>query len=144
MYEFRFSFWLIIVVTMYIATNSAISVCPRSGMFPDWMIGNFHAEFADGSSANGTFHLWHANVTFSTGERGRLTMTAPLQVRQDFYVFHECVHIQRMTPAFRCSLLVRNTNGYVEYIHMDPQLVSTCPDSLDEPGLEIETVLRID
>ncbi|CAF3438335.1 unnamed protein product [Rotaria socialis] len=122
----------------------AFSLCQEGSMFPDWMIGNFHAQFADGSSANGSFGLWYANVTFSTGDYGRLTMTSPLHKGDGFYVFHECVHINGVEPQHRCSLLVRNPiGGYTEYIHKDPKLVPLCPKSLVSLDLEIEIVTKI-
>ncbi|CAF2943971.1 unnamed protein product [Rotaria sp. Silwood2] len=138
-----------IIVLLLISFNCLLLInglphCREGSMFPDWMIGNFHAQFADGSSANGSFGLWYANVTFSTGEHGLLTMTSPLRKGDGFYIFHECVQIHGMEPQHRCSLLVRNPNGgYMEYIHKDPKLVPQCPKSLLSSGLEIEIVTKI-
>ncbi|CAF0870024.1 unnamed protein product [Rotaria sp. Silwood1] len=103
-----------------------------------------NAQSTDGSSANGSFGLWYANVTFSTGDYGLLTMTSPLRKGDGFYVFQECVHVHGMKLQHRCSLLVRNfTGGYTEHIHKDPKLVPQCPKSLLSPGLEIEIVIKI-
>ena len=138
---FLFSLFISLYHLLMIGSSS---ICPQRSPFPDWMMGYFHAQFADGSSANATFRLWYANVTFSTGENGTLTMTEPLQQVQQFYIFHECVQISGMEPEHRCSLLVRNgDNGYTEYIHKDPSLISKCPQSLDSPGLETEIVNRM-
>ncbi|CAF1461590.1 unnamed protein product [Rotaria sordida] len=130
------------VTFISIATSS--SFCRIGAPFPEWMTGYFHAEFADGTSANARFGKWYANVTFSTGENGTLTMTAPLQQVGDTYVFHECVQIYGSEPALRCSLLVRNGTGYTEYIHKDPELIPICPESILSPDLEMEIVTRLD
>ncbi|CAF1045315.1 unnamed protein product [Adineta steineri] len=129
---------------IFIPIIVSASVCPMGATFPEWMTGYFHAEFADGSSANARFGRWYANVTFSTGENGTLTMTEPLRQGDDFYVFHECVQIYDTEPALRCSLLVRNGTGYIEYIHKDPELIPICPKSISSAGLEMEIVTRID
>lgn len=129
--------------TIYVCLSGPIPTCPQGATFPNWMMGDFHAIFADGTSANGSFGLRYANVSFSTGEKGILTMTEPLLPGPGFYTFHECVQIQDTEPAMRCSLLVPNPDGYTEYIHQDPNLVPICPKSLDDPGLEIETVKRM-
>jgi hypothetical protein len=134
---------LLFGITLIFITTSA-SVCQMGSRFPQWMMGHFHAQFADGSSAEATFGLWYANVTFSTGENGTLTMTKPLQQVDDYYIFHECVQIYGSEPAQRCSLLVRRGLGYIEYIHKDPELVPVCPESLSASGLEMEVVTRID
>lgn len=122
---------------------TSVSICPQVSTFPEWMRGYFHAQFADGSSANATFGLLYANVTFSTGENGTLTMTEPLRQKDGFYIFHECVQIQGIEPEQRCSLLVRHENGYIEYIHKESQLIPICPQSISSPGLELEIVTKI-
>ena len=135
--------YLVLISLIYVCMSAPTPSCPQGATFPDWMMGDFHAEFADGSSANGSFGLRYANVSFSTGEKGILTMTAPLQPGPGYFTFHECVQIQNVTPALRCSLLVRNGDGYLEFIHQDPNLVPTCPESLTDPGLEIEIVKKM-
>jgi hypothetical protein len=135
--------FLFFLIALFIPVTASASICQQGSTFPEWMIGYFHAEFADGSSANAKFSLWYANVTFSTGENGTLTMTEPLHQGDGFYIFHECVQIQGMEPEQRCSLLVRRGGGYIEHIHKQPELIPICPESLSSPGLEVEIVTRI-
>jgi hypothetical protein len=139
----KFSIIVLFLDVLFIFITISASNCPQVSPFPNWMTGYFHAQFADGSSANASFGLWYANVTFSTGENGTLTMTEPLCQDDSFYIFHECVQIQGMEPAQRCSLLVRHDNGYTEYIHKEDKLIPICPESISSPGLEVEVVTKI-
>ncbi|CAF1408145.1 unnamed protein product [Adineta ricciae] len=139
-----YSIFILIFSVTSISIVTTSSVCPIGASFPEWMVGYFHAEFADGTSANARFGRWFANVTFSTGEHGTLTMPTPLQQIGDTYVFHECVQVYDDEPALRCSLLVRNGTGYTEYIHKNPDLIPVCPQSITSPDLELEIVTRID
>jgi hypothetical protein len=139
----KYTIVLLFLSSFFISLTVPASICPQISTFPDWMMGYFHAQFADGSSANASFGLRYANVTFSTGENGTLTMTEPLRQGDGFYIFHECVQIQGIDPQQRCSLLVRHDGGYTEYIHKDPELIPICPESISSPGLELEIVTKI-
>lgn len=119
------------------------SICPQLSTFPRWMIGYFHVQFADGSSANESLGLWYGNITLSNGKVGIFTMTEPLNKSDHFFIFHDCVQIQNATPQQRCSLVVPNCNGHTKYIHKAPELVSICPDSTSSPDLETEIVERM-
>jgi hypothetical protein len=118
------------------------SICPQGSTFSFWMTGRFFAQFPDGSLANETFDLWYANITLANGTTGLLTMTQSLNKSTSFFIYHECVQIRGAEPQQRCSLLVPNCNGYTEYFHKAPELVSVCPDSTSSPDLDKTLVQR--
>lgn len=139
----KYTIVLLVLNALFISITVSGSICPQGATFPYWMIGYFHAQFENGSSANETFGLQYANITFSNGSTGILTMTTPLIKGESFYIFHECVQIQSTEPRQRCSLLAPNCNGYTKYVHRAPELVSICPESTSAPGLELEIIQRI-
>jgi hypothetical protein len=128
---------------LFIFVTVGGSTCPTAITFPSWMTGYFQAQFADGSSANETFGLLYANITFSNGKNGTLSMTKPLNKSDHFFICYDCIHIQGAEPQQRCSLLVPNCNGYIKYVHKAPELVSICPESTSSLDVEPEIIERI-
>ena len=139
----KYTIVLLFLDALFIFVTVRGSICPPVSMFPYWMIGDFHMQFADGSSANATVGLWYANITLSNGKTGNLTMTKALNKSDHFFIFHDCIHIQGTEPQQRCSLVVPNCNGYTEYLHKAPELVSICPESTSSPDVEAEIIQRI-
>ena len=134
---------LLFLEALFISVTVTGSICPQVVTFPYWMVGYFNAQFDDGLLANETFTLQYGNITFSNGSTGISIMAMPLIKGESFYIFHECVQIHDREPQQRCSLLAPNCNGYTEYVHKAPELVSICPESISAPGLEKKIVERI-
>lgn len=132
---FCFIFLLIFVSADY-------STCPQVSTFPSWMLGKFFVQYPDGSIGNKTAGLWYANVTLPNGTRGTLTMTAPLNRSDHFFINRDCLQLQNGETQQRCSLVVPNCNGYTLYVYNTPELVSTCPDSTTSPGIEKQITER--
>ena len=139
----KYTIVLLFLEALFISVTVTGSICPQVVTFPYWMVGYFNAQFEDGLLANETFTLQYGNITFSNGSTGISTMTTSLIKGESFYIFHECVQIHGREPQQRCSLLAPNCNGYTEYVHKAPELVSICPESISAPGLEKKIVERI-
>ena len=128
---------LLLLDTLFIFATVGGSNCPQLFTFPDWMRGRFIAQFSDGSLANETFGSSYANITFSNGTTGILTITQPINKTTSFFIRHECVQTQGTEPQQRCSIILPNCNGYTAYVHKAPELVSICPESTSSPEVEV-------
>jgi hypothetical protein len=138
----KYTIGFLFVNALFIFVTVGGSICPQGTTFPFWMTGRFFAQFPDGSLANESFALLYANITFSNGTTGIITMTQPLNKSSSFFIYYECFQIQGREPQQRCGLLVPNCNGYTEYVHKAPELVSVCPESTTSPDLETTLVQR--
>ncbi|UJR19014.1 hypothetical protein I4U23_022144 [Adineta vaga] len=138
----KYTFVFVFFNALFILIAVGSSTCPQPIPFPSWMIGHFQAQFADGSTANETFELLFANITYSNGNNGTLIMTKPLNKSDHFFICYDCIHIQGTEPQQRCSLLVPNCNGYKKYVHKTPELVSVCPESTSSPDVVPEIIER--
>lgn len=125
---------------VYVCTNSYLSA---RGDVSNLMIGDFHVIFADGTSANGSFGLRYANVSFSTGEKVFLTMTESTIWSRILHVSCTCSDPRYNTGHALFTFGSKCWWLYRIYSSRSKIFVPKCPESLDDPGLEIETVKRM-
>ena len=102
----KYTIVLLCFNALFILVPADNSTCPQVSTFPSWMIGSFMVQFGDGSIGNKTVGLWYANITLPNGTHGRLTMTAPLNKSDHFFINHDCLQMQDAQPLQRCSLIV--------------------------------------
>ena len=138
----KYTIVLLCFTALFILVPADNSTCPQVSTFPSWMMGSFMVQFDDGSVGNKTTELWFANITLPNGARGSLTMTAPLNRSDHFFISYDCLQMQDAKPQQRCSLIVPNCNGYTQYIYKAPELVATCPESTASPGVEKQITER--
>ena len=138
----KYTIILLCLNALFIIVPADNSTCPQVSTFPSWMIGNFMVQFDDGSTGNQTVGLWYANITLPNGTRGSLTMTAPLNRSDHFFINHDCLQMQNENPRQRCTLVVPNCNGYTQYVYKAPELVTICPESTTSPGVEKQIIER--